>query len=186
MKLRRVLRFTKCGQCVEFRAERLKRLPIEAARDLQLRQQAHHREIQQYRGEALRRALDAHLHPGTYLSIAQDAVDATQKGIPKTLEFTKAEDSYKLKSKVMVNMVHGESVHFYVMPENVHGGPNESAEALHRTLAKCKKSRGQLPPILFLQVDNSARECKNTYILACNRRLHTDYARHASYRPHSQ
>ena len=110
--------------------------------------------------------MDAQLQPQTYLSIAQDAVDATQKGIPKSLEFSKSEDSYKLKSKIIINMVHGESVHFYIMPENIHGGPNESIEALHRTLAICKQSRGKLPPILYLQVDNSSRECKNTYTLA--------------------
>ena len=124
----------------------------------------HYRTIKRYRGEALHRAMLGATQPDEYLSIAQDAVDATAEGIPKTLEFTKDEDNYKLKSKVMVNM-HGDSVHFYVMPENVHGGPNESIESLQCTLGTMKRNRGKLSPNFALQVDNSWRECENTYLI---------------------
>jgi len=67
----------------------------------------------------------------------------------------------------MIAMVHGHSVHFYVMPENVHGGPNESIECLQRTLKRVEKARGgRLPDILYIQFDNCSREGKNTYMIA--------------------
>ena len=166
VRLRRVLRFYKCPVCVAFRVSKGRKLDAKATKELQSSKLRHHTDIKEFRAEAMHKAILGQTEPQTYLSIAQDAVDAMHKGFPKTQEFTQEEDKYKLKSKVMINMVHGESVHYYIMPENIHGGPNESVEALQRTLAKCKASRGKLPPVLFLQVDNSQRECKNTYMFA--------------------
>ena len=137
----------------------------EESADLRHRMKAHYEEIKCYRGEAMFHATLGATQPERYISIAQDAVDATDRGIPVTLEKTVAEDGYKLKSKTMVTMVHGSSINYYVMPENVHAGPNSSIEALHRTLHKEKEARGSLPPIMYLQADNSWREVKNTYFI---------------------
>jgi hypothetical protein len=36
----------------------------------------------------------------------------------------KTEDNYRLKTKVEISIVHGRGVWYYVVPENIHGGPN--------------------------------------------------------------
>ena len=80
---------------------------------------------------------------------------------------THAEANNRLKCKIMIAMVHGCAVYFYLMPDDVANGPDESIETLQRTLQhEEKRRRGKLPETLFLQFDNCFRESKNSYMLA--------------------
>ena len=82
-------------------------------------------------------------------------------------EMTAKEDNPRLKTKIMIDIVHGFGVNMYLLPLDVANGPDESIECLQRTLKKEEIRRGgKLPPTLFLQFDNCFRENKNTYMLA--------------------
>ena len=167
IRLRRYTRFTKCSECLELRREKNKRgNKKKLDKGLLKRLTAHYALIKRYRGRAMKHAILGATEPHNYLSIAQDGTDQMGYGFPRAAEHDKDQDNFRLKTKVMITMVHGDSVHFYVMPENVFGGPNETIECLQRTFMKVALERGRLPKILFLQFDNCSREGKNGYLIA--------------------
>ena len=86
-----------------------------------------------------------------------------------------------MKTKVMISIVHGRGVWYYVLPENIHGGPNtvrqrhsivclssltQAIECIQRTLKAVEDRDGKLPGTFYFQADNCFRESKNTYQLA--------------------
>jgi hypothetical protein len=165
IKLRAYTRFTKCSTCIMLRAAKKEHGGTRKLhKSIKLRLAKHHMLIRRYRATALSNAQLAQMYPDKYLSIAQDATDQTDYGLPKMAEYSKSEDSFRLKQKVMVTFVHGIGVWLWTMAENLHSGPAEAVECLQRTLEAVLELRGKpLPKILFLQADNSPREIKCTY-----------------------
>ena len=80
---------------------------------------------------------------------------------------TAKEDNPRLKTKIMIDIVHGFGVYMYLLPLDIANGPDESIECLQRTLKKEEIRRGgRLPSTLYLQFDNCFRENKNSYMMA--------------------
>ena len=130
-------------------------------------QQHHYQFIRRCRASALIKARKAIDEPDSYISIAQDGTDQMGFGYPKGSESTHKEDDLRLKSKIMITMVHGAAVYMYIMPDDIENGPDESIECLQRTLQHEEQRRqGKLPHTLVLQFDYCFREGKNTYMLA--------------------
>ena len=88
------------------------------------------------------RARTAIEHPDDAISIAIDGTDQMGWGYPKGPEGTHAEANNRLKRKIMIAMVHGCAVYFYLMPDDVANGPDESIETLQRTLQHEERRRG--------------------------------------------
>ena len=126
----------------------------------------HYSLIKRYRARAFQHAVLGMSQPEYYISMAQDGTDQMGFGYPKVPEFTKAEDNYRLKTKVMVSMIHGKELFYYVCPENVSGDPNTAIECIQRSLKQYEADGTRLPRTFFFQADNCPRESKNTYQLA--------------------
>ena len=75
-------------------------------------------------------------HPDEAISIAIDGTDQMGWGYPKGPDGTHAEANYRLKCKIMIAMVHGCAVYFYLMPDDVANGPDESIETLQSDMKK--------------------------------------------------
>jgi len=61
--------------------------------------------------------------------------------------------------------VHGVGTWCFVTRDNVASDPNLTVECLQRTLMATEKVTGELPPVLYLQLDNCWRENKNNVML---------------------
>ena len=168
LKLRKVLRFSKCETCVTLREKcwnrKINGPERQAARD---ELQGHYCYVKIERGEALRKGYMGVVRPTECLSMAQDATSQLIHGLPQFGEAIKGEDQYpdRLHHHFTLTMVHGLGTKCYVTRDNVASDPNLSIECIQRTLKWVEEVRGKLPPRLYLQLDNCPRENKNSYLI---------------------
>lgn len=123
--------------------------------------------IKNERQLALKKAFDAVRDPATWLSICQDGTNQLPFGYPSYVEIDKELNQHRIKTHLMISLVHGRGCYVYVTPEvRVPSDPNLTIECLQRTIQKVEAADGFLPPNLCLQFDNCWRENKNAYVLA--------------------
>jgi hypothetical protein len=96
-------------------------------------------------------------HPDKYISIILDAMDQRKTRVPFFTNPAKAvANDFALKTKLFGATVHGLGTYFYWCTGQVRHDTNLSIEVLRQTLLKYESEKGQLPPILYLQLDNAA------------------------------
>jgi hypothetical protein len=77
---------------------------------VQIKLNRHYTQIKKYRAKAKENEMLARLSPDKYLSIAQDGTDQLGYGYPKLPEFNKEQDNFRMKTKIMISIVHGRGV----------------------------------------------------------------------------
>jgi hypothetical protein len=165
VRLRKHCRFSKCSFCVHWRG-------VATSRDVSafVKADAKNRLKQHYGWAQARERGYYHFKrdravksPEDYISIAIDATDKLNNGLPHFFEKTKSDDGMRLKLHVIIAMVHGSSPYIFLAHENIKKDPNLVCEVLTRVLLAEEKKRGKLPETCYLQFDNCIRENKNTY-----------------------
>ena len=168
VKLRRHCKFSKCDTCIRLReVKNNRKLTMEARYAARTELQAHYKNVKIERQMALTKAFDAVREPTEYLSICQDGTNQLPFGFPNFKEVDKSLGKHRLKTHLMIDIVHGRGCHVYITPEaRVASDPNLTIECLQRTLKRIEAQDGYLPPVLYLQLDNCWRENKNSYVIA--------------------
>lgn len=169
IRLRKHCRFSKCTECIQ-----LKLVKDDRKLRMQTRQEAHtgldkhYRYIKRERTLQLKRAWDAIKDPTKVLTICQDATNQLPFGFPNYVEIDKTLFNHsRIKTHLMIDIVHGHGCYVHAYPDTrVLKNPNCTIECLTRTLLKVEAEKGFLPDILNLQMDNCARENKNSYVVA--------------------
>jgi hypothetical protein len=139
---------------------------VQADQTINKQLQDHYAQIKRFRARAAKNAAYAQINPKGHISSAQDGTEQMGYGYPKPLIVTKEDDSYRLKTKVMISMVHGRALFYYVTPENIAGGPDGAIECIQRQLKSIDEREGGIPKTFYFQADNCSRESKNTYQIA--------------------
>ena len=167
-KLRKHCKFSKCNECLKQRGiKNDRKLVMEARQAARAKLQDHYANVKIERQLALTKAFDAIRQPTQYLSICQDGTNQLPFGFPNFRQVDKSLTTERIKTHLMISLVHGRDCYVYVTPEaRVIGNPNLTVECLMRTLKKVEESAGFLPPVLYLQFDNCFRENKNAYVVA--------------------
>ena len=168
VRLRRVLRFTKCKECESLREKRWDRSASQESRDKALSDlQTHYRFVKGERGYALTKAHKGVINPTKVLSMAQDGTSQLPNGIPQFAQALHGQEQAhnRMHHHMTLTMVHGMGTKCYVTRDNIAGDPNLSVECLQRTLQWVEDVRGELPPQLYLQLDNCWRENKNNTLI---------------------
>lgn len=100
-------------------------------------------------------------HPDEFLSIIIDGADQSKYCLPHFHHRTHlSESAWQLKMHVMGAIVHGRGSFLYTCPSHIAQGHNVTIQALFRTLLHIKRREGKLPPKLYLQMDNTTKQCK--------------------------
>jgi hypothetical protein len=63
-------------------------------------------------------------------------------------------------------LCHGYRTFGFTYLKNIKHGTNIVLECLHQVLVDYKKTRGYIPPVIYLQLDNTWKQNKNKYMLA--------------------
>ena len=101
-------------------------------------------------------------HPDRYMSIIIDGMDQSTTTLPRPHLISKFSSAmWKLTCHLVGVLVHGRSHHVYVDLGEI---PQDSNTTCNILLQVLKKYVGELPPVLYLQMDNCARENKNQYV----------------------
>ena len=167
LKLRKWLPFAKCDTCVDLR----KKIVSTRSDDLltKLRQTLgdHLKFIRRERmAYAMKRQRAIH-QPREFMSMIIDGADQSKFGHPHSAEKTHSSDSaWKLKMHLLGVLVHGIGSYAYTCPSHVAQGHNVTIQALWDTLVHIKKKQGWLPPVLYLQLDNTTKSCKGKWLCA--------------------
>ena len=62
-------------------------------------------------------------------------------------------------------IVHGRAAYTYTYTDSCQMGNNVTMDVLHYTLVDQLRKCGKLPPVLFLQLDNTSRQCKGRFLM---------------------
>ena len=107
--------------------------------------------------------LKAKTHPEKYISMIIDGMDQHTTLLPKSSINPKGlSNTWKIPTHVTGVIVHGRGAHTFVDMNEV---PHDSNLTINMILQVLKKYAGDLPPVLYLQVDNCGRENKNKYVI---------------------
>jgi len=167
IKVRKVRRFSKCGDCEDYRSqlEKAGMSERQSAPVLAL-YKAHHKFITTERMEYYLVKQRAAHNPSIVCSLIIDGADQSAFGIPHFTFKTKTEKGHAMKVRLVGVLDHGvvHSPSLFLLTEQFETGANHIVEVLHRVLSK-RKEKGKLPPILHVQMDNCSRENKNRFTL---------------------
>ena len=102
-----------------------------------------------------------------YLSMIIDAADQSDHALPHSATKSHTSDAaWKIKLHLIGVLVHGRGSYVYTCPPHLAQGNNITVQALWDTIVKIKTKNGKLPPVLFLQLDNTTKSCKGRYLMA--------------------
>jgi hypothetical protein len=158
-------KFTHCDICEEFKAAK-----IAAGRDntamkhIKKEERKHHRANMGDRVCYAMRIREARDCPDAVLCINIDAADQAAYGYPYFCRQSKSQAKLaKFKSHLMGAIVHGRGVYAWTFCDNIRHGNNLTVECLHQIIQhQAQKNGGKLPRKLYLQLDNTAKQCKGT------------------------
>jgi len=103
--------------------------------------------------------------PENILCIIIDAMTETSTSVPLQSRESKGFQPATFKTALIGALVHG-AEGFYGYTTNGIKGARVTAEVIHRTLMKLKKTRKVWPKQLILQLDNTSAENKNHTVMA--------------------
>ena len=100
------------------------------------------------------------------MSVILDCADQQAYAAPHfALKSKSTEAARKLAVHLMGGIDHGRQVYGMTFLNNIKHGNNLTIEALHRILVNRLAIDGKLPENLYLQLDNTAKQCKGKYVL---------------------
>ncbi len=168
IKIRKNNRFSKCEICEKLKDEMKRAITtFESTAPILLQKKAHYAMIAQERQEYKRKRDQAIMHPNEVLSFIIDGADQHAFGLPHFISHTKAERGHTLTIKLVGVLEHAveNKLRLLTMSEEHQTGANHIIESIHRFLMD-KSLSCQLPPKLYIQVDNCTRENKNRFFFS--------------------
>jgi hypothetical protein len=166
IKLRKHLRFALCDTCVEFRDLQLIHKTTAERVVLKKAQLEHHYFIKRERQLYYCRRSRGADPTDDSMSMIVDAADQSKYALPYHYQATHStQAALKVPVHFMGVLVHGEDVHAFTYFENFKQGNNVTIQAIHHALVTKLAREGKLPSTLFLQLDNTSKQCKGRFML---------------------
>ncbi|XP_068752651.1 uncharacterized protein [Montipora capricornis] len=164
-------RFTKCTDCTRYKEAKEKTYDKKARQEIDKLLNEHMELVWRERRVYYLHRYKARRYPSKYLTIIDDAMDQKTTCIPRVRRKTKPTCNLATVGTHLVGAIfhsgqspHGKDVFGSFDYYQWSHDPNLTASVLLTVLAKwCEKY--QLPPVLYLQVDNCVKENKNQFIL---------------------
>jgi hypothetical protein len=167
IKTRRWIPFAKCSQCSTLQRDRHKNKDTMEKNRLDKQLRAHLQVVQRERNSYYTKRKLAVRFPEKYMSMIVDGADQGEYALPYTNVKSKASQACPgIQLKLMGVLVHGIGVYAYTVVPNCKQGVNATCESIQRTLVKMIHSGIKLPPKLYLQLDNTAKQCKSRFLFA--------------------
>ena len=169
--LRKYLRFALCDMCIDFREKRRFATTDAERKEIKKMERIHHEFVHEERGTYYLRREHAVFYPTEFLSLIADGADQSAYGLPRFIEIDKTSSNVrKIPIYLMGVLVHGYRSFGFTYLKNIKHGTNIVIECLHHVLVDYKKNRGYIPPIVYIQLDNTWKQNKNKFMigyLAC-------------------
>ena len=165
--LRRYLRFAKCDECVEYRRRRNATRDEETLAAIGKAEREHKCRVREERGSYWRRRDRGTRYPDRYMSVIIDGADQSAFGVPHFREKDHlTQGAHTMAVKIMGAIVHGFGAFAFTHLDHVKSGANATIDVLVRVLQIYKDERGALSRKLYLQLDNTVKQCKNSFLMS--------------------
>ena len=170
--IRKWLPFAKCASCSAYRdlesrvargfkvdpAERIK--ANDAQRD-------HLHQVKLERRHYYSNRLRAELDPSSCMSLIIDGADQSKYAIPyHHIKSHGTDESARQPLHAYGVISHGRKAYTYLLPSHVRQGHDVTIDVLWRVICDTQESEGKLPPVLYLQLDNTTKQNKGRYLFA--------------------
>ena len=164
--LRKYLRFALCDECIDFRERRRYATTDEERREIKTQEKIHKQFVHEERASYYWRRNQAIFMKEEYMSMIADGADQSAYGLPHFIEIDKfSSNRRKIPVYLMGVLVHGYRPFGFTYLKNVKHGANIVIECIHHVLMDYKEHRGYIPPVIFLQLDNTSKQNKNKFML---------------------
>ncbi|XP_065925368.1 uncharacterized protein [Magallana gigas] len=159
-------RFTKCTDCHNFRCLIEKEQDTQIKSDYIAMRNLHLKEQQMEREAYYVRRGQAEMRPKEILSLIIDGMDQNKTDLPHYCKWSNPSGAgqQKLRTHITGSIVHGRGKYFFIDHGQIPHDTNLSLSCLMKILSN-ESHNGILPPTLYVQLDNTARENKNKYFL---------------------
>jgi hypothetical protein len=165
-RCRAFMPFAKCDVCVTFREKDLETKDMTIKQQLRKEQADHLEEVKRERSAYYQHRLQGVQSPDSYLSMIIDGANQARHALPSTVEKSHVSDkAWKMQLHLMGVIVHGRGTWAYTCPPHVAQGNNTTIQALWDTIVDIFQKDGRLPPVLYLQLDNTTKQCKGKYVM---------------------
>lgn len=170
-KIRKHLAFAKCSTCETIRTNWTQTRDHVLLKEIELQMRQHVIHVQSERIYYRAKRQHAQTFKEQCISLIVDGTDQGSWGTPYFRQPTKDTASFwKLKTHITGVMAHGHGSFIYTCQFNVHHGTNLNIEVINRTLLKLEEKymeqNQQLPPRLFIQLDNTCKENRNKILFS--------------------
>jgi hypothetical protein len=164
-RCRAFMPFAKCDTCVAFRAKDMECQDQAEKSRLRDAQANHLKEVKIERAAYYTNRTRGQTNPDEYLSMIIDGANQSQHAVPHAHEKSHVSDkAWKLQLHLMGVIVHGRGTWAYTCPPHIAQGNNTTIQALWDTICDIFKKEGKLPRTLYLQLDNTTKQCKGRYV----------------------
>ena len=166
IKVRVWMPFAKCDTCSAIR-EQIHQTRDQATKlNLRKKLQPHLSHVKRERCAYECNIQRAKNSSGRYLSLIIDGADAHRFSIPHFAVKSHASDaSWKCKIYILGCIAHGHAPYIYLVPSNVAQGHNITIQVLYETVLQIRRTKGKVPPVLYLQLDNTTKQNKGAPLM---------------------
>ncbi|CAC5388899.1 unnamed protein product [Mytilus coruscus] len=154
-------RLSKCNICTQIKTKMVETKDQNARMELKRTREQHLLKQSLERRKYYKHAHKARQHPDKYMSMIIDGMDQSKTEIPHFLYLSSlTAGMWKLRTHLVGALVHGVGLYgFFDWYQYAHS----SNLTIHVILSILLMTKDSLPDVLYLQMDNCARENKNRY-----------------------
>ncbi|XP_071143900.1 uncharacterized protein [Mytilus edulis] len=164
IKIPAASRFSKCDVCIKLKMEIAETKSKETRKRLFHQRRQHLDKQSQERRKYYKHCAKSRKEPNKYMSIIIDGMDQQKTFIPNFMHMSKfMSGMWRLRTHLVGTIVHGVGVYGFFDQFQWPHSTNLTLTILVHVFFLLKDS---IPDILYLQMDNCARENKNRYVLA--------------------
>ena len=162
--IRKWIPFTKCDTCTKLREE-LKTRDRDKKIKIMAKVRDHIAFVKRERSFYYGNKARARKHKPNCLSMIIDGADQSNHQMPHfACKSHKTDAAWKMKLHLLGALVHGVGTWTYTVPSHIAQGNNVTIQVLWQTLVDIKRKKGKLPPILYLQLDNTTKQNKSHFL----------------------
>ncbi|XP_071958009.1 uncharacterized protein [Antedon mediterranea] len=156
-------RFAKCSKCTRIKFELHKTNQKQKRQILMMKREKHLRKQNIERRKYYKHMQKARQNPNKYLSIIIDGMDQSKTDLPSfACESKETSKMWKLATHVTGVLVHGRHGHCFIDLKQFPHDSNLTCNIILTVLSEIQP----LPPVLYLQLDNSGKDNKNRFVFA--------------------
>jgi hypothetical protein len=164
--LRKYLKFALCDQCIYYREQRRILTSVEEKNNMKKQQRIHQQFINDERQTYYWRRHQSIYFPDDYVSMVIDGAAQQAYGLPHLLDKDKlTSGDLKIPLFLMGALVHGFNAYLFTYLRNIKHGTNIVIECLHHIFSHILSEKKHIPPIVFIQLDNTTKQNKNQFMI---------------------